>query len=442
MPSTCVLDPTCIFLPNSTADVSAAVALYSQHGCTFSIKGRGHSTGPGAANVDDGVLMNMRNMDDITLNQNQSNVVVGPGNSLGDVYRALDPYNVSVVIGRYDSVGFGLMVAAGLSFFNNRDGLAIDNVESYEVVIANGTVLHTSLSSHPDLHWALKGGNNNFGVVTHYTLRAFKNPGGVYGGLVTYPESSLDRLNDVIYDYHTKGAVDDVLTHVLPEYGYNGTSNETTNFSPVVYNALVNSLPPSLSGWIDTPHTNSTLRLTKYADLVEEFNAGYPDGLVQEQRVFTVYADRQFFADVWSLFRQWMQKYRHIEGFYGLHCNMPITPHAIAQGYANGGNALGLESSENRTLSVLYFGITFNNLEDRDRVLPAHDIFVNSMRALAAERGLLNRYIMLPYAGFDQPVFEGYGDANVARLQRIRAMYDPSFVFQRLVTGGHKVPLT
>lgn len=49
---------------------------------------------------------------------------------------------------------------------------------------------------------------------------------------------------------------------------------------------------------------------------------------------------------------------------------------------------------------------------------------------------------MLPYAGFDEPVFEGYGDANVARLQRIREMYDPSFVFQRLVTGGHKVPLT
>ncbi|KAL9621629.1 MAG: hypothetical protein Q9204_008103, partial [Flavoplaca sp. TL-2023a] len=181
----------------ATADVSAAVALFSQHGCTFSIKGRGHSSVPGAANVDDGVFMNMRNTDDITLNQNQSNVVVGPGNSLGDVYRALDPYNVSAVLGRYDSVGFGLMVGAGLSFFNNRDGLAIDNVESYEVVIANGTVLHTSLSSHPDLHWALKGGNSNFGVVTHYTLRAFKNPGGVYGGLVTYPESSLDQINDV-----------------------------------------------------------------------------------------------------------------------------------------------------------------------------------------------------------------------------------------------------
>ncbi|KAL8753534.1 MAG: hypothetical protein Q9184_005392, partial [Pyrenodesmia sp. 2 TL-2023] len=138
----------------------------------------------------------MRNLDEITLNQNASNVIVCAGNSLGNVYRALYPLNVSVVIGRYESVGFGLMVAADLSFFSNRDDLAVDNVKSYEVVIANGTVLHTSLSSHPDLHWALKGGNNNFGLVTRYTLRAFQNPGGVYGGLVTYPESPLERIND------------------------------------------------------------------------------------------------------------------------------------------------------------------------------------------------------------------------------------------------------
>lgn len=49
---------------------------------------------------------------------------------------------------------------------------------------------------------------------------------------------------------------------------------------------------------------------------------------------------------------------------------------------------------------------------------------------------------MLTYAGFDEPVFEGYGDANVARLQRVRTTYDPSFVSQRLVIGGHKIPLT
>lgn len=54
-----------------------------------------------------------------------------------------------------------------------------------------------------------------------------------------------------------------------------------------------------------------------------------------------------------------MQKYRHVEGFYGLHTNMPVTPRAIALGYANGGNALSLESTENRILSSMSFSSSF-----------------------------------------------------------------------------------
>jgi len=327
------------------------VKLFSDYNCTFSIKGRGHSAIPGAANIDDGVALITKNLNVRKTNLDEGYIQVGSGNSLGDVYRTLDPYNLSAVIGRYEKVGFGLGVGAGLSFFNNRDGLAIDNVLSYEVVLANGTVVETSTTSYADLHWALKGGNNNFGVVTSFRLATVKTPGAVYGGLMYFPESSLDQIGDVIYDYHTKTAVEDHLTHVLPQYGFNGTTNETINFSPVVYNALVHQLPPSMSGWATTPNSKSTLRLTNYSDLAVEYNDGFPDGLVQEQRTFTIYADRQFFKDVWYMYRVWLQKYRHIDGFYGLHCNMPITQHAISQGIAKGGNALGQETSGNQTLS-------------------------------------------------------------------------------------------
>lgn len=202
------------------------------------------------------------------------------GNRLGDVYRTLDPYNLSTVIGRYNDVGLGLAVGAGLSFFGNRDGLTVDNVLNFEVVLANGTVVETSTTEHAGLHQALKGGGNNFGVVTRINMATVRTPGGVYGGLVTYPESSFEQLSDVVYDYHTRTAVEDPLTHVLPQYGYNGTTNETINFSPVVYNDLVSELPASMSGWVDTPHSNSTLRLRNYSSLAVEYNAGFPNGLV------------------------------------------------------------------------------------------------------------------------------------------------------------------
>ena len=265
-------------MPNSTVDASLALKLFSENDCAFSIKGAGHSAVPGAANINNGIALITRNLDQRTIDFEAGNVRVGAGNHIGDLYSMLDAHNLSTVMGRYEKVGMGLLVGAGLSFFNNRDGLAVDNVLSYEVVLANGTVLDTSTESHAELHRALKGGNNNFGVVTSYLLRTFSIPGGVYGGLITYPESSLDQMNNVIYDYHTKGAVEDVLTHVLPQYGFNGTTNETINFSPVIYNARVDKLPPSLSGFETTPHTNSTMRFTTYAALAEEYNAGFPDG--------------------------------------------------------------------------------------------------------------------------------------------------------------------
>ena len=64
----------------------------------------------------------------------------------------------------------------------------------------------------------------------------------------------------------------------------------------------------------------------------------------------TVYADAQLYKDIWWEFRRWLKNYQDVEGFYGLHCNMPITPRQVTQGILKGTNALGLEDAGNRTL--------------------------------------------------------------------------------------------
>ncbi|KAI4157455.1 MAG: hypothetical protein LQ342_008265 [Letrouitia transgressa] len=120
---------------------------------------------------------------------------------------------------------------------------------------------------------------------------------------------------------------------------------------------------------------------------------------------------------------------------------MPITPRARAEGLAKGGNALGLEGAKNETLSVLYFGVTFNSAEGSERVLTDHQAFVKSMRALAEARGVLHRYIMLTYAGNGQLVMESYGPESVAKLKAVQSAYDPNFLFQTLVTGRQKLPV-
>lgn len=48
---------------------------------------------------------------------------------------------------------------------------------------------------------------------------------------------------------------------------------------------------------------------------------------------------------------------------------------------------------------------------------------------------------MMNYSDHNQQVLQSYGVENLKRLHSVQRQYDPSLVFQRLVTGGQKLPL-
>lgn len=79
----------------------------------------------------------------------------------------------------------------GNSWFAPRFGFVCDNIANFEVgvpsillhwphieiqqvVLGSGEVVNANTSSHPDLYRALKGGGNNFGVVTRFDFRTFE----------------------------------------------------------------------------------------------------------------------------------------------------------------------------------------------------------------------------------------------------------------------------
>ena len=78
----------------------------------------------------------------------------------------------------------------GLSYFATREGFTCDNVISYEIILADGSIVNVTTTSHHDLWLALKGGSNNFGVVTRFILRTFKQ-GNIWAGNVIYPASTI-----------------------------------------------------------------------------------------------------------------------------------------------------------------------------------------------------------------------------------------------------------
>lgn len=122
-------------------------------------------------------MVALAGLNDLQISADNTTVDVGPGNRWYDVYSYLEPYGRIVIGGRLKTIGVpGLTLIGGVHYFNNKYGYAMDNVVNYDVVLGNGTQVKASADCNPDLFWALKGGANNFGIVTKFTLNTFDIP--------------------------------------------------------------------------------------------------------------------------------------------------------------------------------------------------------------------------------------------------------------------------
>ncbi|KAL8733402.1 MAG: hypothetical protein Q9181_003610 [Wetmoreana brouardii] len=161
----CHAAPSCVLLPGTTAEVAKALKILNFFKTKFSVRSGGHSPNPGWSSVgEEGILIDLRRINQFSINSDKSVVSLGPGLRWGDVYNALDSYGVSVVGGRIPQVGVGgLILGGGFFHFSGEYGLAADNAKNFEVVLADGTITDANAEKNSDLFWALKGGGPNFG---------------------------------------------------------------------------------------------------------------------------------------------------------------------------------------------------------------------------------------------------------------------------------------
>lgn len=188
------LKPSCILFPRTADEVATIVQILHDNNETFAVKSGGHNPNRGFASIQGGPLIStkylnqgryqLRTMSELTTNfvllcttvvydSASMTVRVGPGNDWEDVHQALQTTGVTVVGGRIGEVGVGgYVVGGGLSFLSAEYGWAANNIVEFEVVLANATIVTASSTSNPDLYKALKGGGNNYGIVTNYKMIA------------------------------------------------------------------------------------------------------------------------------------------------------------------------------------------------------------------------------------------------------------------------------
>jgi len=130
--------------------------------------------------------------------QTAETIDIGAGLRWDHVYDLLNPQGYTVVGGRVRGVGVaGFILGGGLSFKTNQHGLTIDTLVSCEMVLPNGTVVTASQNENPDLFFGLKGGFNNFGIATKFTLKVFPQS-DIWGGTVILAEADMGPAHEAV----------------------------------------------------------------------------------------------------------------------------------------------------------------------------------------------------------------------------------------------------
>jgi FAD/FMN-containing dehydrogenase len=89
---------------------------------------------------------------------------------------------------RVPSVGVaGFTLGSGSGWLERKLGPAADALRSARVVTTDGDVVTASADEHPDLFWALRGGGSSFGVVVELDFALHPVGPVVTGGLLGWP---------------------------------------------------------------------------------------------------------------------------------------------------------------------------------------------------------------------------------------------------------------
>jgi hypothetical protein len=407
-----ILQCTCV------EDVQAGIAFARERGLPISVKGGGHSL-PGHSVADGALMLDLRRMNRVDVNPATQRATVQGGAIWAEVDAPAQAHNLAVTGGHVTHTGVGgLTLGGGIGHLMRKFGLTVDHLLSAQIVTADGRVLRVSPAENTDLFWAIRGGGGNFGVATEFELQLAPLGPMVLGGLAFWaPEQGPELMRH--YREFCASCPDEVTTLLVHLYappfdfvpqdvqhtpGYAlvvaGTDIDiATNairkiraFSPPKFDVIGPMPYVALQGMFDPalPHgTKTYFKAHYFNELSDEFiraihsgTSKMPPGMSQ---VF-------------------------IAQMGGAVARVPDDATAV------GGRASGFQ--------VMCIGIYEDPADRPGRVAWVSDLW-NSLKPFSK-----GAYVNLSDTQDEASLKVTYGAEKYARLQRIKAKYDPENVFR------------
>ncbi|KAJ4286983.1 hypothetical protein N0V90_012864 [Kalmusia sp. IMI 367209] len=445
----CEVVPSCIIRPRTTAQLSTAITILKREyderkknnldggnadaAGLFAIRSGGHSPVARSASIEDGVLIDMSHLSDMTSSEDGSSVTIGAGARWGKVYEVLEAKHLTVAGGRNSAVGVGGLVLGG----------------NYEIVLASGSIATASATTNPDLWRALKGGGNNFGVVTRFTARSFPSD-SIWSGFLYMPSGQSAKVLFAFHDFVNRANPNE------PSAGYDNHASgpiacftylQQLGVQAIAVNLVYTKAPENARKWPACWEKSSfkplwrlwsTCKERSLSNACDEMNALNPPGRRQTFATTTIKNDPATIQATHDAYKNAIApiKLARIEGMSWTLVLQPILPDWMHKGDAN---PLGLRDTVDGPLVLVSFTVNWAKRQDDGLVEKLTREAIEQIDAFAAANGTAHRYRYMNYCGSWQKPFQGYGEDNLKFLQDTSEKYDPDGLFQHACVGGFKL---
>lgn len=314
-------------------------------------------------------------------------------------------------------------------------------------MVASGEVITATASSYPDLWRALKGGSNNFGVVTRFIVRCFPST-DIWSGFIHAPNSqslkALTALHESVKRADPKSSGISIDPHAAgPITCF--TYVQALGIRIVTVHLAYTRVPEEPRQWSAYWRGSkfaslwrlwSTFKVQTLTSSMEEMNGSSPPGKRWSFSTTTIKNDLSTITAAHTIYNEAISSLRNVTGLiYGI-VMQPLLPSWTRKGDPS---PLGIHEATDDALIIISLSVSWQKAVDDKQIYATMQEVIERIDAVATANGTSHPYRYLNYCAKWQQPLEGYGEDNLQFLKEVSRRYDPDGLFQRGCEGGFKL---
>ncbi|PMD47730.1 FAD-binding domain-containing protein [Hyaloscypha variabilis F] len=162
-------EPLAVIRVTNASEVSTVIKFCVDNSLPLTVRSGGHDL-LGHSLITGAVIVDIRELNQITLSDDKKSITIGGGTQTGDVVDFLDAHGLVTPCPLASVTGHvGWAFSGGFGPFVNAFGLGVDQIISAKVVTADGELRE----AEGELLWGIKGAGGAFGVLTEVKFKVY-----------------------------------------------------------------------------------------------------------------------------------------------------------------------------------------------------------------------------------------------------------------------------